>query len=346
MKNIEVSLKQFMEFSNSIGKRLDYVQGGGGNTSFKVDQDTMLIKASGYYLTQVSENDGFAILNYPKIQEFFYSVDLIKEEDIEASGSKTVMDSKLTKEGFPELRPSVEAGFHSILGKWVAHTHSVYTNIVLCSETAQELLEKIFSKIDYIYVPYVNPGSRLTVEILKEIEKFQKDNQGRSPMVIFMQNHGVIVHAEEMQECFDLHQEVNQIICDYFSIDWSDYPISKIEKQAEDEYVSATTYLINTLKKGEYTAETLLSDPLYPDQIVYLEDTLNNTAKIDKLSGQITYKIPYKEALLLEQSLTAILYIMNNIQNQNLKIKYMHGSEQDFIKNWESEKYRKELSRE
>ena len=61
-------IKLFSEFSKKIGDRIDYVQGGGGNTSYKVDDQTMLIKASGYYLNQVKEQDGYAVLNYPKIQ--------------------------------------------------------------------------------------------------------------------------------------------------------------------------------------------------------------------------------------------------------------------------------------
>ena len=35
MQNKE-EIKLFAEFSNKLGNRIDYVQGGGGNTSFKV----------------------------------------------------------------------------------------------------------------------------------------------------------------------------------------------------------------------------------------------------------------------------------------------------------------------
>ena len=343
MQNKE-EIKLFAEFSNKLGNRIDYVQGGGGNTSFKVNDKTMLIKASGYYLNQVTENDGFAILDYPKIQEFFYQSGIDELEDIEAAGSIVVKDSIKKVDNLPELRPSVESGFHSMLGRWVAHTHSVYTNIILCSSTAEELLEKIFSDYAYIYIPYVNPGSRLTYEIYKSMQEFEK-KQNKKPDVIFLQNHGIIVHADDMQVCFDLHEEINQLICQYFSIDSKKYPDVKIEEINENTYVSNTEYLVNSLKDGEYSTELLLENPLYPDQIVYLRDVLGETALIDKQTGKLTYKMPYKQAILLEEALTAIIFIMNNIKENQLKVQFMHDSEQDFIKNWESEKYRKELSR-
>lgn len=48
----------------------------------------------------------------------------------------------------------------------------------------------------------------------------------------------------------------------------------------------------------------------------------------------------------LEEALTATVFIMNDIEKNQLKIQFKYDWDQDFIKNWESEKYRKELSRE
>lgn len=336
-------IRRFVEFSNKLGERIDYVQGGGGNTSYKVDEQTMLIKASGFYLSQITEQNGFAILNFPEIRKFFNQEGLDELDDIEAAGSAAVKSAKIHVDGYPELRPSVEAGFHSILGTWVAHSHSVYTSIILCSKKARELLHTIFPDHDYIYVPYVNPGSRLTAEVNKEMQHYAAEN-GTVPHVIFMQNHGIIVHADDMEACFNLHEQVNETICDYFRIDSSAYPEVAVEESGDDCYISATDYLIESLKDGRYSEEFLLQHPLYPDQIVYLKDVLGNTARIDSASGKISYHLPYKQALLLEQALTAIVFIMNHIEENNLGIQFMHDSEQDFIKNWESEKYRKELA--
>ena len=344
MKKDKSEIEKFVIFSNVIGERIDYVQGGGGNTSFKIDSNTMLIKASGYYLSQVKNNDGYAILSYPTINQFFYSEEALEAVDIEGVGSEKVRSSLIEKEGIPKLRPSVEAGFHSLLNTWVVHTHSVYSNIILCSRSAEEFLEKVFHDIDYIYIPYVNPGSRLTLEIAQKIKKYHQDNI-EVPDVIFMENHGIIVHSGDPEKCLLLHQGVNERICKYLSISESDYPNVKIKEIGDNKYISDTEYLSNSLKTKEYTQESLLLNPLYPDQIVYLEDTLGKTATINSKTGEITYRMPYKQALLLEQSITAILFIMNHIKDKNLEIKYMSESDQDFIKNWESESYRKKMSK-
>jgi len=53
-------LDEFARMSQLIGARPDYVQGGGGNTSVKLDGGLMAIKASGFRLSQVTDSDGFA----------------------------------------------------------------------------------------------------------------------------------------------------------------------------------------------------------------------------------------------------------------------------------------------
>lgn len=335
--------KLFSRFSNSIGARIDYVQGGGGNTSCKIDEHKMLIKASGYYLTQVKENDGFAVLDFSKIKKFFYSDEAKTAEDIEKSGSAFIKSSVVTVEGIPALRPSVEAGFHSILKKWVIHTHSVYSNIILCSSQAEELLTKIFDDLGYIYIPYVNPGSRLTLKIAREMKRFCDTHDQQEPQAIFLQNHGLIVHADHMQECIDLHEKINEKICAYLALNRQEYPEVEIVKAKNDTYQSATDYLIESLADGRYSTDFLLQYPLYPDQIVYLKDVLGEKALIHD-NGIVEYLLPHKQAKLLEEALTAIVYIMNNINSHHLDLQFMHDSEQDFIKNWESEKYRKELA--
>jgi len=45
----------------------------------------------------------------------------------------------------------------------------------------------------------------------------------------------------------------------------------------------------------------------------------------------------------MEETLTGFIYVVENIMKNNLKIKTMGSRETDFIKNWESEKYRKSL---
>ena len=46
-------LNAFSRLSQTAGARADYVQGGGGNTSVKLADGLMAIKASGYCLSDI-----------------------------------------------------------------------------------------------------------------------------------------------------------------------------------------------------------------------------------------------------------------------------------------------------
>ncbi len=48
LSKYNVLLDDYARLSQSAGARMDYVQGGGGNTSVKLDDTYMAVKASGF----------------------------------------------------------------------------------------------------------------------------------------------------------------------------------------------------------------------------------------------------------------------------------------------------------
>ena len=50
-------LGDFVKMSQLAGSRSDYVQGGGGNTSVKLKNGQMAIKASGYCLKDIEKDN-------------------------------------------------------------------------------------------------------------------------------------------------------------------------------------------------------------------------------------------------------------------------------------------------
>ena len=60
-------MQGFIKISRYAGMRNDLAQAGGGNTSVKLDDKTMLVKSSGIQLAQVSETEGYTKVDYRRI---------------------------------------------------------------------------------------------------------------------------------------------------------------------------------------------------------------------------------------------------------------------------------------
>ena len=57
-------LSKFISVSNTLGKHVEYVQGGGGNTSLKTGEREMFIKASGMFLSDIEDETGFLSVDW------------------------------------------------------------------------------------------------------------------------------------------------------------------------------------------------------------------------------------------------------------------------------------------
>ena len=235
LNDMEKDIKDLVQISQEIGQFQDFVQGGGGNTSVKLDDNLMVIKASGFFLKQMTEDDGFAIVKYDKIREYIQTNNSLEVSEEELS--KSINNSMQEIEGFPKLRPSIETGFHAILPeKFVVHTHSVYANILCCSKEGRDIAKTLFPKS--LWVPYANPGKEITFKI-NLLAKGEK--------IIFMQNHGIIVSGETMKEVIENHRFVNEKIIEFFEI--------------EKEY---------NIKNLKVDMNFLKQNVIFPDQVVYL----------------------------------------------------------------------------
>ena len=108
-------LSEYSRMSKASGGRSDYVQGGGGNTSAKLDGSLMAIKASGFCLKDIEPDSAYAVVDYAALRRFYGGHEPGDFEDVERAGSAEAKAATLAVEGLEALRPSVEAGFHSLL---------------------------------------------------------------------------------------------------------------------------------------------------------------------------------------------------------------------------------------
>ena len=74
-------LKELVLISRSAGSRSDYVQGGGGNTSVKLDDNLMAVKASGFMLKDISQNEGFVVFIINNNKAFVLTVILKRKAE-------------------------------------------------------------------------------------------------------------------------------------------------------------------------------------------------------------------------------------------------------------------------
>src|SRR4051794_32735812 len=104
-------LTTLIQLSSRIGRNLNLIQAGGGNTSLK-DGETLWIKASGKWLVNAEHDDMFVPVPFSDILRSLSTGDERFPEYSTRSGTL--------------LRPSVETTMHAVLPhRVVVHVHSV-----------------------------------------------------------------------------------------------------------------------------------------------------------------------------------------------------------------------------
>lgn len=339
-----LALADFARMSRQAGARSDYVQGGGGNTSVKLSGGRMAIKASGYRLRDITETGAYAVLDYEALRAFYGTHEPGDFPDVEKAGAAEAKAAVRAVEGLPALRPSVEAGFHSLLDCYVLHTHSVYANLVACAKDARRLLGEALGGADYAYgfVPYVDPGAKLTFSIRDELRRVESA-AGKRPKVLLMENHGVIAHADSAGEALAVHADANERFAKFFGLTGNSFPQVRIKPAPGGGFISDTPFVAGALKR-DYPDQFLLSEPLYPDQMVFFTGTLGETALIDRSNGFVRYNLPENTAYTMEETLCAVLFILETLKAKGYEVSTMGEQAKSFIANWESEKYRKSLA--
>ncbi len=332
----------FEEVVKKIGHRQDYFPGTGGNISFKLDNGTMLIKASGKRISHMTEEEGLVSLSYLDIKEHFHST-LPSEEGEKESGE--IIATSVHKNSLG--RPSIETGFHALLSNATIHSHSVYVNMITCSTSFESLIDTIFlgSSIAYLSISYAKPGYYLTHLFLDKVRRLST-----RPRVIFMKNHGVVVTAPTFEEAIQLHEEVNDRIKAYFGFTDSDYPVGNLAHRDELSSISKTTLLTNFVRDNIEIFENINDYILFPDLTVFCQDivvtndtTVSAKIVINKVTGELTYNTTKKEAHCIEENLVAFAFLFTYMKEHNLRPVYISEEEADSIRNMEQEKYRKAL---
>ncbi|WP_188913434.1 class II aldolase/adducin family protein [Aureimonas endophytica] len=199
---MQLDLESLAAVSRRIGARTGYIQGGGGNTSLKDDRGRMAIKASGVTLATIEAGTGFIPLDAGALREGL--VDCHDETAYGVLLRRCVLDAGETR------RPSIESGFHALMGACVIHTHSVWANLLTCSQEGRARARDILP--DALWVGYATPGIALTRLVAETMG-------GARPQIVLLENHGLVVAGPDPEATATLHEEVNRTVIDAFGRD-------------------------------------------------------------------------------------------------------------------------------
>ena len=189
-------LDQLVAMSRALGDPArDYVILGEGNTSARIGEARMYVKASGVRLEGASA-DGFVEVRRDAVLAMLDAGDL-GDAEIERRLREAMVDRSSPR------RPSVETLLHAYLlglerAAFVGHTHPTAVLAILCSREGKEALagriypdEIVVCGSRPLFVDYVDPGVPLARAIREQAQRYV-DEHGAPPQAVLMQNHGLI----------------------------------------------------------------------------------------------------------------------------------------------------------
>lgn len=302
--------------SKYYGIRLDLVQAGGGNISIK-ESNCLYIKASGHSFFDVGdEKDSLSVVR---------DIDIIAEDICKSIPNEANYLKRTSDYG----QPSLETFMHCLTKKITVHLHPIVVIDCLGSVKTTEIL---LNNFDSGFIKYTKPGKKLAMAIKKEFPN-------KLPNVIFLENHGMIVHGDTPEEVFPIIDEVVK-----YAASLSGYDFSLYEKCSEVQqiiYSSLNKIMYVTPTKYRPFRET-------PDCIVYcgaeapIITGKNTFSKLSRIPSIISYDnhlfIIGKDYLKCKQ-IEDVAY-MNSLLKS---VPSLSQKEVDEILEWDSEKLRKTL---
>lgn len=235
IQNYLTDFKDFTKISDVIGQSIEICQNGGGNISVKTG-DFMIIKASGYDIKDINCLSGYSVIQPTE------------KIEILNSSSELELSSILKKISNRHKIPSMEAGVHLLLKKYVIHAHAIYPTTLLCLNNAKEIIPALFSNLEHEYIPYLCPGYDL-------FDAFRKCDLSKP--VYFLENHGVVISSDNLNNAVELLNEINNIAKGYIKsvCEFEEFDLSFADKNTGPNYpFPDSVVFFNNMAKRETIA--------------------------------------------------------------------------------------------
>lgn len=363
-----MSLKNLVLMSNKYGQNPDYVLAGGGNTSYK-DEEYMYVKGSGTALATITEQ-GFVKMKRDALNAMM-TKEYSKDDDArEAEALVDMMNARA--DVINGGRPSVEALLHNLFPqKYVLHLHPAMVNGVTCGVDGEKVTKELFPEC--IWIPITKPGYILSKVCFDKMNEF-KASYGKDANMVMLQNHGIFVAANTLEEIDAMFSDVIAKIeakitktPDFSDCEYDVNLISEISPKLRMLYGkgAVASFVTNkTLKQNDTFLK--IEKPFSPDHIVYckaeylyLEDGNNLAEKFAAFKEEKGYapKVCYikdngyiilgdnkkdteTSKMLLLDAVKIAIFSQNFGGKLPMKQEFI-----DFIVSWEVESYRAKASK-
>ena len=340
-ENIESLNKDLREMSFFLGNNLDWVQGAGGNTSFKA-KGILWVKASGYWLSDAKKN-------------IFVPLDRQMVLDKISSEQEDLSSSQLFKETYQDLIPSIETTLHALMPhKFVAHIHSanVISHAVL--KNCKQILKDKLDNFKWLWVPYVRPGLPLTKK-LNSVNVSDFD-------VIILANHGLVIGGDSKEAVLGLLQEVEKKLFRPVREKFIKIDIKKIVELLDNSDYKLPKYdFCHSLAKDNLSIKILGQNALYPDHVIFLGPGNIPVISYEDFKNSITMQsldLSYKVLVIkgvgvivnknLSENGEEMLYCLTNVLlrlQPKDRLQYLTQQDEAELLGWDAEKYRKLIQR-
>lgn len=343
-------MKDFEKMSKYAGMREDLVQAGGGNSAYKIAHNKMAIKASGYQLADVTDKEGYAIVNPQIIRDAFLGCPDLDAMTEEESG-------KILSEAYIEgAKPSIETFLHAISGRYSLHTHPIVVNALACRKNGAERLRGLFS--DSLIVPYATPGIQLAKAYFKAYKAYMEKNTVE-PKFVFLMNHGFITSADTADEVIALTEKVTDTIERFLNVDYAEYHNMTFMQALYGDGIIWKVTDANVIHAFD-TLNGIWDNGFCPDCVVFLgkrmyfTNDITDKRKFNDFVAQNGYPIviatntglyihanSVRKALETQSVLSFSAQVM--LLNKEEACEMLSEEERNFLLNWDAEKYRKSL---
>ncbi len=242
-----------------------FVSAGGGNVSWKNGQ-TLWIKASGTFLADADATTLVAVKR-ERLGDLYRTP--VPENTSEREAWAKHIVHQAVEPGASSGRPSVETPLHDLFAAaYVVHTHAPLVNGLTCARNAESACRKLFPEA--LWVPYVDPGVTLCLHVKRQFEDYVR-NHGREPSLVIMQNHGLVVAADELAEIDLIHEQIFKALEATYKkagldTDCPEYQVEEVSSMMVTELAGHTGAEAVTLK---CTGFQPVPGPLTPDHVVY-----------------------------------------------------------------------------